>query len=140
MEKKFRVWLNKKMIYIKDDIYISFFNAKGAVDWSICNRKDQTTIYKHDISYPEIYNNSKLMQYTGLKDMNGKEIFEGDIFKYGSIIVNTVLFKEGMFCYAATLIMDDYVKLSNYYFDWENDKASKIEVIGNVYQNKELLK
>ena len=38
MEKKYRVWLNKKMIYIKDDIYISFFNAKGAVDWSICNR------------------------------------------------------------------------------------------------------
>ena len=134
MEKKFRVWLNKKMIYIKDDIYISFFNAKGAVDWSICNRKDQTTIYKHDISYPEIYNNSKLMQYTGINNNKGVNIFGSDIVHVAGIGNCIVKFDNTWMCW-----MFIEIKGEKREFDYQSIVTYLKEIKGNIYQNKELL-
>ena len=72
-------------------------------------------------------------QFTGLTDSKGKEIYEGDIIKYFNRYgekqkINPVVFDLGMFC-----INDDdiYVKLS---------QANRVEVIGNIYENPELLK
>lgn len=87
-----------------------------------------------------------LEQYTGLKDENGKEIYEGDIieFSYDMFVGNfntfvakgKVVFEEGAF----------YVEV------FENERTTEdeayllysinldtIEVIGNIYENKELL-
>jgi uncharacterized phage protein (TIGR01671 family) len=69
-----------------------------------------------------------LMQFTGLFDRNSKEIWEGDIVQM-DILTNEVLFKQGMFC-----IEEDgsWYPLSQFY--------SVIKVIGNIYENPELLK
>lgn len=74
----------------------------------------------------------ELMQYTGLKDKNGKEIYEGDIVKGGLIIddddyafTDVVTFDDGRF---------QCVKCAD--FDlWHYE----LEVIGNIYENPELL-
>lgn len=68
-----------------------------------------------------------VVQYTGLRDKNGKEIYEGDIIRYHvepTTKIKVVIFREGMF---AT--------------DISSLKAVRLisEVIGNIYENPELL-
>lgn len=83
----------------------------------------------------------KLMQSTGLLDKNGKEIFEGDIIRYNIDVVDikrhptlgfyTVLDgREGFF--GDGMSIDD--------FEEDAKEFSKTaEIIGNVYENPELL-
>jgi hypothetical protein len=69
-----------------------------------------------------------LMQYTGLKDKNGKEIFEGDVTtsEIGDEPM-AVVFWEGCFCHK-------WPDGNGHIFNPKN-----IEIIGNIYENPELL-
>lgn len=70
-----------------------------------------------------------LMQYTGLDDKNGKEIYEGDIAKYENMI-GKIMFFNGSF------ILSDLEETE----EWELGVINaEIEVIGNIYENRELL-
>ncbi|HFQ4897024.1 YopX family protein [Streptococcus agalactiae] len=80
-----------------------------------------------------------LMQSTGLKDKNGQEIFEGDVVRHIDFLlnnetVNKVYFKDGLFMY--DVVVDEYT------YDvpiGEIIENSIVEVIGNIYENPELL-
>lgn len=85
-----------------------------------------SVIYPIDIMIP--------MQYIGLKDKNSKEIFEGDILcflndmKYGLKEVIYSIDKGGW----------NFLVDSNE--DWDTFDSNDYEVIGNIYENPELLK
>lgn len=76
-------------------------------------------------------------QYTGLKDVNGKDIYEGDILQsYGKKY--NVIFENGCFCHSREEIGAnnnkpylDTVAFKKYVGPWE--------VIGNIYENGDLL-
>lgn len=80
----------------------------------------------------------QLMQYTGLKDKNGKEIYEGDICKYDNGITNSIPYiftvhwdsVKARFCEANEGNKTDGSFLY----------SDKTEVIGNIYEHPELLK
>ena len=129
--------------YLEQDIYnIGSKNTKR--DLLIKNAGVIVQNSEHDSGV--VVDKETLGQYTGLKDKNGKEIYEGDIieFSYDMFVGNfdtfaakgKVVLEEGAF----------YVEV------FENERTTKdeayllysinldtIEVVGNIYENKELL-
>ena len=135
---KFRAWIDREMIYPKGDLYIAFFDAPMAVDWAIYNRRTESNFYKHDGSYPELTESNHLMQFTGLMDKNGKEIYEGDIVRFiddvtipskPDEVITEVFWWDVMACFS----------MKNTYMELNFTTVDEIEVIGNIYQNPELL-
>ena len=79
------------------------------------------------------------MQFTGLLDKNGKEIYEGDIIQFttyiGEIVRGKVYFENCSF--KVDIEFNEQIEC----FDLgDNERVSEIDVIGNIYENKELLK
>lgn len=92
-----------------------------------------------------VNDDSVLMQYTGLKDKNGKEIYEGDvIFRKLSLSETTAIVKwhQKYCCFMWIKTSEKEVKGGNWEFMDGQTMPSNIgfEVIGNIYENHELLK
>ena len=76
----------------------------------------------------------KLMQYTGLKDKKGVEIYEGDLITHESRNAkqpHSVLFNLGLAAWCG-----DY----GLKYPLQESELEEVEVIGNIYENPELLK
>ena len=75
-----------------------------------------------------------LGQYTGLTDKNGNKIFEGDIVQGAWETIFAVYYDSNYLQFRAK-VKDDYTREIDYY-----GNSTQIEVIGNIYDNPELLK
>ena len=124
---KFRVY-NKRKEEMLDVRLISYFSTGN-----ICRVEAQNAV--GDIKIFDDYKTSiediELLQCTGLKDKNGKLIYEGDIIK--DVLMNkfVVDFSQGYLSFLLTNIKNE--KSMVFY------PNINIEVIGNIYENKELL-
>ena len=93
------------------------------------------------------YCNIKLLQYTGLKDKNGREIYEGDIIDIHQTVNGCNLFAvvwDGIGFNARYWVNNTADRKYEYdimeLLDVNVNKYDKdIEVVGNIYENKELL-
>ena len=86
-----------------------------------------------------------LMQYTGLKDKNGKEIYEGDILDWGFWHKGdgergVVEFMKSWSSFALNFFSKHGGEGSDFLYKWIKQHKEHIAVIGNIYENKELLK
>lgn len=131
-EIKFRAWIKeeKKMVIVEtidfSEKSIQYLEKNEIIDAYLLR-----TTFLEDI---------ELMQYTGQKDKNGKEIYEGDILKYKFPYdrrlkhVSLVKFIETEASFGIKDRYENEIPLyriaANNYF----------EVIGNIYENEELLK
>jgi len=93
----------------------------------------------------------ELMQYTGRKDKNDKEIYEGDIVRHYLWGIAIVKFGEGTNIGggdSSAYFYGYYLEIQNRRDTWGDNEVdsgcfrdtSEIEVIGNIYENPELLK
>ena len=91
--------------------------------------------YKDEVGVSRLikFQNAILMQSTGLYDKNGKEIFEGDILGTNDGLLN------GVVEYRTDLGMwtNDLLRYNN--FERLCSIANSREIIGNIYENSELL-
>lgn len=136
-EIKFRAfdYFNEVMIYDSDDESdFKFYNGKCIVKYVTEQHTVENGI---DIDRP-IWNqvDGTVMQYTGLKDKNGKEIYEGDICKfnhYSKDRIEAVYFISGGFTFGS------YIDLRHSQIDQYKEVRDSIEIIGNIYENPELI-
>lgn len=120
-EIKFRAWVKdgKEIVDVEE---IDFMNKVINYIYNDYKNNEQEIIgaYFEDI---------ELLEYSGLKDMKGKEIYEGDIlFESFSEEYFKVVFENGSF----------RAEVDEYSLDLE-DYAHICEVVGNIYENPELM-
>ena len=131
---RFRVWDFRRMIYPEADEGI-FIHGDGSVVAFVTNGHCNG---KGDPEYMMVYDGPVYIEMlsTGLKDKNGKEIYEGDLVRYpierlgGFSKPTEITFIEGCFI----LGYKDHMT-KDYLYTWLDD----IEVIGNKYENPGLL-
>src|SRR5690625_6165304 len=129
-EIKFRAWVNEK-----DKEYSRMVHSEQAIVTILGHKYGGKGVAK-PAGFSDIDNQPKperyvLMQYTGIKDKNGKEIYEGDIYHMGDPrITYTVIWND------TGLIGKQ--NGSSSYAGLEHWKE-KIEIIGNIFEHKELL-
>ncbi|WP_341480358.1 YopX family protein [Clostridium botulinum] len=122
-EIKFRVWDNttKEMLQLQK---MSFKTSK-------CMPYGGNIEYEFD----------NLMQYTGLKDIDNKEIYEGDILQGGYANKLTGGFESRLYVveFEKGTFKGKLIGESPYGDTWLNFLNKKSYVIGNIYENPELL-
>lgn len=110
-EIKFRAWERKR---------------DRMLDWDDLQMEELWAILRGEVDALYV-----LMQFTGLRDKNGKEIYEGDVVTCYDYKPAKVFFKGGSFM--SYIDEHSYLELSQSSF------LEDFEVIGNIYENPELL-
>lgn len=136
-EIKFRAWLeNEKRIVpvrsvgpTKQQFTVHFYELSG----SKFPKRDRNFIKNLGTEvtfwFGENASGNSVMQFTGLKDKNGKEIYEGDVVEKRGRYRAPVTYEPAMFFFKTS--GTDYQPLGLF--------GDNYEVIGNIYENPELL-
>lgn len=124
MTPKFRAW-DKRSNQMCEVLQISF-----ELEFVQCTTGWVRTFFFGD-------EDCDLMQSTGLKDKNGKEIFEGDIVDVGTRIPFLNEIKRDCDSGYLKLVPIDKRWTEGFFTNYED--KSRYEVLGNIYENPELL-
>lgn len=115
---KFRAWTGKRMLY-RNWNDRNWYNASSPEGKHVCQAMPRDSCWD-------------TMQFTGLKDKNGREIYEGDIFNRNGH-QGRVEFRNGQYI----LVFDDGKQMRLFFeppFDW---RCEEHEIIGNAYEDVE---
>lgn len=141
-ELKFRAWdkTRKRMIVVP---HLSFGDGGEALTIMIWDKTAE--MYDRALVIGE---SAELMQYTGLKDKNDKEIYEGDIVEMVSLYSDKCIawvtwgLTEGYYAWAigeTWMLHSNTRRCAVLYPYCQPGNGYELEGIGNIYQNPELL-
>ena len=123
-EIKFRSWdtYNKEMLEVQELDYADSYNGQPMI---------RTTMYNDYFDTEDMI----LMQYTGLKDKNGVEIYEGDIVR-----ILGGEYEQGFYEWDEKVCIKDFIYDGFNLIMTVNQIGNEaLEVIGNIYDNPELI-
>ena len=115
---------------------VKFEGLQAAIYYPIRHSDDKEYIMRTDWCYVD---EDTVGQYTGLKDKKKTKIYEGDVIRYGG---QNLLISSSRFAIPLFVAIAYEQKKGKYYFVelWEIRREKKrIRVIGNIYDNPELL-
>ena len=149
-EIKFRAFLKKNKIvekkYVKKDVLTLIEVEKGLYDVVALDFQDkEAKLYDWDkqVEFKVSFSEIELLQYTGEKDKNGKEICDGYIvllkYLYDKRITDRVqvVWREDK----ASFGLKSLKGLTNEVYElYQVTAEHNLEIIGNIYENPELLK
>lgn len=131
-ELKFRAWDKDKKVMHYDFQFIKSGEGIGQFILLISDKEDN--VVKQQNPYP--VDRFEIMQYTELKDNDGKEIYESDILKYkhtGEIVI--VDWDNEIGCY----IFDNENEIERDVYIGDMSLSNEYKIIGNKYENPELM-
>ena len=122
-EIRFRIWDMDRKVMLGSQ-YVIFYDGDFYENY-------------RDLEDGIVLDNIEVMQYTGLEDRNGVKIFEGDIVKN---VRNGISRKVYWDTYCASFHLSKQGKKESNVDYWSlSNPQWNYEVIGNIYQNKDLL-
>ncbi len=121
MKPRFRAWLKKKQEMDNEIDHISWL-------------EDELYCIGDGITYMVSAKDLVLMQSTGLVDKNGKEIFEGDIVKMSKDVYSEPTYYEVVRHYGGAYRLESKQHGCELWL-----RHTDCEVVGNIYENRELL-
>jgi len=129
-EIKFRFWdtIKEEMVYETNQIFLTIDGRPHF--WTGDKTLIQGKYWMWDLMI--------LQQYTGLKDKNGTEIYEGDICNAG-MMIGTIDFIIGGFSLASNTLIEYLPKDACILSPDYDPSWIDVEVIGNIFENKDLL-
>jgi uncharacterized phage protein (TIGR01671 family) len=129
MRPNFRAW-HKTWSPQKSDEYKGINGMQYVHAWSYSNRGNLSVKLSDWSDWVLVKDDIVLMQYSGLKDKHGRDIYEGDIVSNGAYEF-TVAFYKGCF-----VLMKETEQKEIGICLWQNPD---LEIIGNLYENSTLL-
>lgn len=139
MTPRYRAWIKTERCRIEtDDILDIDYENKEIVTQQVYFENglpDDRDIYCYD--FDEI----EFMQSTGLVDKNGKEIFWGDILRIetGCSWLEVVSYSQEKAMFVTEEVNRKFKTPESPLYELFNTNIFKLEVIGNIYENPELL-
>jgi len=107
------------------------FRAWSTIGKRMYNWEEIISVSHYFLNYIKWHDMYHVMQYTGLKDTNGREIYEGDILSiwYPDVKspkhINKVIYRDNAACFD-TPFVEDWLR-------------ARTEILGNIFEHPELL-
>jgi uncharacterized phage protein (TIGR01671 family) len=119
-EKSYKFYYLNNCQITRNDNQIAFIRQEDEyVDDSLLSLKETNEI--------------SIQQFTGLKDKNGIQIYEGDILKDNECLYQVLWNKT-----TASFIMENLINKS-YFCQFDFDENEQMEIMGNIFENPNLL-
>ena len=148
MFHKFRAWFEDEMIFSDCAIgeFEFVFDVDGNMEFNVWNDEMHKLTTDGDVTYSgwDTYT-TDIMQCTGAKDMNGTDIYEGDIIRKEICSPDDMAYG----CYGDIGVVKYDSSVMGFIIDSEDDwfydnrgmnfSFDRIEIVGNIYENPEFL-